>query len=85
MPSSTHHGVPAPLVDLPVCSGHAFHAADRGHRMKTNMLVRARQHFACGIKHIDRHNQRAWVRSLRYLGDKWLLATAVQKVGGKAA
>ena len=42
--------------------------------MKTNLLTRARNHFRSGDARIDRHNQRAWVRSLRFLGDKWLLA-----------
>ncbi len=28
----------------------------------------------------NRHNQAAWVRSVRFLGDKWLLAVPVQKV-----
>jgi hypothetical protein len=26
-----------------------------------------------------RHNRRAWIRSIRELGDKWLLAAPVQK------
>lgn len=47
--------------------------------MKTNMLERVRKHFHCGVRHIDRHNQRAWVRSVRWLGDKWLLAKPVEK------
>lgn len=41
--------------------------------MKTNMLTRVRRHFNCGEKHIDRHNQRQWIRSVRFLGNKWLL------------
>lgn len=48
--------------------------------MKTNILIRARRHFNCGIPHIDRHNQRSWVRSLRFLGDKWLLAAPVGRI-----
>jgi hypothetical protein len=28
----------------------------------------------------NRHNQAAWTRSVRFLGDKWLLAVPVQKV-----
>lgn len=27
----------------------------------------------------NRHNQRQWVRSVRFLGDKWLLATPVAR------
>lgn len=27
----------------------------------------------------QRHNCRQWVRSIRYLGDKWLLATPMAK------
>lgn len=41
--------------------------------MNTTMLTRVRKHFASGIAHIDRHNQRAWVKSVRFLGTKWLL------------
>ena len=48
--------------------------------MKTNMLTRVRKHFACGIRHIDRHNQRAWVVSVRYLGKRWLLAAPINQV-----
>ncbi len=27
----------------------------------------------------NRHNQRAWVRSVRYLGSRWLLSKQVEK------
>lgn len=27
----------------------------------------------------NRHNQRQWVRSIRYLGDKWLLAKPLER------
>ena len=47
--------------------------------MKTNMLIRVRQHFNCAERHINRHNMRQWVRSVRFLGDKWLLSTQVQR------
>jgi hypothetical protein len=30
--------------------------------------------------HTQRHNCRQWVRSIRYLGDKWLLVKKVQKI-----
>jgi len=43
--------------------------------MNTSFLIKARKHFACGNRRIDRHNIRAWIKSLRFLGDKWLLAT----------
>ena len=29
--------------------------------------------------HTNRHNQRQWVRSIRFLGDKWLLAKHVER------
>lgn len=29
--------------------------------------------------HTNRHNQRQWVRSIRFLGDKWLLAAPVAR------
>ena len=41
--------------------------------MNITYLTRVRKHFASGIAHIDRHNQRAWVKSVRFLGTKWLL------------
>jgi hypothetical protein len=47
--------------------------------MKTNMLTRARAHFNCADRQTNRYNQRAWVRSIRFLGDKWLLATPINK------
>lgn len=31
-------------------------------------------------KHINRHNQRAWLKSIEFLGDKWLLAKKVGRV-----
>lgn len=30
-------------------------------------------------KHINRHNQRAWIASILLLGDKWLLARKVER------
>lgn len=49
--------------------------------MNTKMLTHVRQLFNTqGVdKRINRHNQRQWVRSVRYLGDKWLLAKHVQR------
>lgn len=47
--------------------------------MKTNMLIRVRQHFNCADVKTNRHNQRQWVRSIRFLGDKWLLAAPIVK------
>ena len=31
-------------------------------------------------KHINRHNQRAWIASVTVLGDKWLLAKRVERL-----
>ena len=45
--------------------------------MKIDMLTRARGHFNCADRKTNRHNQRAWVRSIRLLGDKWLLAKPI--------
>jgi hypothetical protein len=44
--------------------------------MNTTMLKRARKHFchAAVPTHTARHNMRAWVRALRFLGDRWLLS-----------
>lgn len=47
--------------------------------MKINMLTRVRAHFNCAERRINRHNQRAWVRSVRLLGDKWLLAKPISR------
>lgn len=46
--------------------------------METKLLRRLRQLFNCGVPRIDRHNQRQWVRSVRHLGDKWLLAKSIE-------
>jgi hypothetical protein len=47
--------------------------------MNTHVLRRVRELFNCGIPRIDRHNRRAWVRSVRHLGDSWLLAHPVNR------
>jgi hypothetical protein len=49
--------------------------------MNTKMLKHVRQLFNTeGVdKRINRHNQRQWVRSIRHLVDKWLLAKHVQR------
>ena len=49
--------------------------------MNTKMLRHVRTLFNTeGVDNrINRHNQRQWVRSIRFLGDKWLLATPVQR------
>lgn len=49
--------------------------------MRTKMLKKARELFAVEIapRHIQRHNMRAWVRSVRLLGSKWLLAEHVER------
>jgi hypothetical protein len=44
--------------------------------MKINMLTRVRKLFASGIRSTDRHNRRAWVKSVRFLGTKWLIHPA---------
>ena len=44
--------------------------------MNISYLTRVRRLFNSEFvpAHTNRHNQRAWVRSIRLLGDKWLLA-----------
>jgi hypothetical protein len=49
--------------------------------MNTTILTRVRSNFNCGDARIDRHNRRAWVRSVRMLGDKWLLAKPIRVAG----
>lgn len=41
--------------------------------MNTTLLRMVRRH------HTSRHAQRAWVRSIRHLGSKWLLASKVTR------
>lgn len=31
-------------------------------------------------KQINRHNQRAWLKSVQFLGDKWLLAKQMPRI-----
>ncbi len=31
-------------------------------------------------KNVQRHNQRAWLRSVQMLGDKWLLARQIGRI-----
>ncbi len=47
--------------------------------MNTKMLRKARALWATGNRRLDRRNQLAWVRAIRRLGDKWLLATHVER------
>ena len=49
--------------------------------MNTQALIKVRQLFCVqGVPvHTQRHNCRQWVQSIRYLGDKWLLAVPVNK------
>jgi hypothetical protein len=48
--------------------------------MNTNILCKLRKYFNSPDvpRSTNRHNQRAWVRSVRHLGDKWLLAKHVK-------
>jgi hypothetical protein len=54
--------------------------------MKINMLTRVRKHFNNDVvsEHINRHNMRAWVLSVRFLtGEskkKWLLSDQAEKL-----
>lgn len=49
--------------------------------MNAALLRRARQHFVHSMapRHIQRANMRSWVRALRMLGDKWLLARPMER------
>lgn len=53
--------------------------------MNTQMLQRARRNFDRPDieRHLVRHNIRAWVRSVRILGDKWLLANHITRLETK--
>jgi hypothetical protein len=48
--------------------------------MQTYYLRLTKRLFNSGIRSTDRHNRRAWVKSVRMLGDKWLLAKQVGKL-----
>jgi phage terminase small subunit len=49
--------------------------------MKTEALRRVRKLFnnPDAPAHVNRHNQRQWVRSVRHLGSNWLLAKPVER------
>ena len=49
--------------------------------MNTTLLRRVRRHFIHDMapSHTARHNMRAWVRSVRLLGDKWLFAKPIER------
>ena len=48
--------------------------------MNTHYLKRARLHFCSDMvpMAVNRANRRAWVRSLRFLGNRWLLAKPLE-------
>lgn len=50
--------------------------------MKTNMLKRARALFNVEYmpREINRANQLKWIRSVRMLGENWLLAKQVGRI-----
>lgn len=43
------------------------------------LVRKAKILWNCGEPRLDRHNRRAWVRSVLALGDKWLLAQPMQR------
>lgn len=49
--------------------------------MKTNMLRRVRRLYNADYipREINRANQRKWIQSVRFLGDRWLLAEYVSR------
>lgn len=49
--------------------------------MNTTTLRRVRKLFTNDTTptHVSRHNMRSWVRSVRFLGDKWLIAKPMQR------
>jgi len=52
--------------------------------MKTEMLIKVRQLFNVDYvpRHINRHNQKQYIKSIRILGDKWLIQknNKIQKI-----
>lgn len=56
--------------------------------MNTAMLSRVRRlhpYTETAQPHTVRHNQRAWVRSIRILGDKWVLKKFVPHMSKEVA
>jgi hypothetical protein len=49
--------------------------------MNTTVLRHVRQLFNVEYmpRHVNRNNQKKWVRSVRQLGDRWLLAKPVER------
>lgn len=49
--------------------------------MNTHYLTRARLHFCSEFvsRKTNRHNQRQWIRQIRQLGDRWLLAKPMER------
>ena len=47
--------------------------------MKTRMLKRARELWNSGERQLDRRNQLEWIRAIKRLGDRWLLASHVER------
>lgn len=49
--------------------------------MNISMLRRVRKNFDAvdAPRHIRRHNMRAWVKSVRHLGPKWVLAATASQ------
>jgi hypothetical protein len=45
------------------------------------LAKRAIRHYSWDLapKHINRANQRAWLRSITMLGDRWLLAKPIKR------
>ena len=48
--------------------------------MNTRMLIKVRELFSVDYipKEINRANQRKWIKSIRRLGNKWLLAETLK-------
>lgn len=47
--------------------------------MNVKMLKKVRELWNTGERQLDRHNQRAWVRAVKRLGERWLLAKHVER------
>lgn len=50
--------------------------------MNTALLTRVKRHFNSPFvpDSVNRANRRKWVRSVRLLGNKWLLASPVERI-----
>jgi|TARA_R110000868_G_scaffold46667_1_gene153949 hypothetical protein len=48
--------------------------------MNTYYLTKLKKMWNSGVPELDRYNRKAWIKSIRVLGDKWLLKKAIDRL-----